>query len=53
MKIETEDSTPDIPTKEQVAETVIDIFVRTIGFIERKDVSPGTNGATNFYRRVL
>lgn len=49
MKNETENNTPDIPMKEQVTETVIDIFVRTIGFIERKDVFPTTNGATDFY----
>lgn len=38
-----------MPTKEQVIETVIDIFVREIGFIDRKDVFPATNGATDFY----
>ena len=45
----TENSASDIPTKRQVIETVIDIFVRTIGFIDKKDVLPTTNGATNFY----
>jgi acyl carrier protein len=38
-----------VPPREQVIETVIDIFVRVIGFIERKDVFPTTNGATDFY----
>ena len=49
MKNETENSAPNLPTKKQVTETVIDIFVRTIGFIEKKDVLPTTNGATDFY----
>ena len=49
MKNEKEDNTPGLPTKKQATETVIDIFVRTIGFIERKDVFPGTNGATDFH----
>jgi acyl carrier protein len=36
------------PAKDQVIETVIDIFVRVIGFIERKDVSSATNPAKDF-----
>ena len=49
MKNKTKNNALDIPTKEQVIETVIDIFVHTIGFIERKEVFPTTNGATDFY----
>lgn len=49
MKNETESNTSDIPTKEQVIETVIDIFVRVIGFIERKEVSRTTHPAIDFY----
>lgn len=49
MKNETENSAPNLPTKKQATETVIDIFVRTIEFIEKKDVLPTTNGATDFY----
>lgn len=45
----TENSASDIPTKRQATKTVIDIFVHTIGFIDKKDVLPTTNGATDFY----
>lgn len=34
MKHETRNNVSELPTKEQVIETVIDIFVREIGFIE-------------------
>lgn len=35
--------------KDQVVEAVIDIFVRVIGFIERKEVCRTTNPARDFY----
>ena len=44
-----ENNAGDIPSKEQVIETVIDIFVRVIGFIEREEVSRTTHPATDFY----
>ena len=49
MKNKTKNNALDIPTKEQVIETVIDIFVREIGFIERKEVSRTTNIDEDFY----
>lgn len=49
MKNEIENNRLGIPTKEQVIGTVIDIFVREIGFIERKDVSSATHIAKDFY----
>jgi acyl carrier protein len=49
MKNETENKTPIPPTKEQVIHTVIDIFVRVIGFIEREKVSGSTNIDEDFY----
>lgn len=49
MKNETENNTPTLPTKEQVIETVIDIFVRVIGFIEREEVFRTTNIDEDFY----
>lgn len=49
MKNVIESSPAKLPTKEAVVETVIDIFVRTIGFIERKDVSRKTHLAKDFY----
>jgi hypothetical protein len=44
-----ENNAEALPSKDQVIETVIDIFVRVIGFIERKDVSRTTNIAKDFY----
>ena len=35
--------------KDQMIETVIDIFVRVTGFIERQDVSRATNPAKDFH----
>lgn len=49
MKNEIRDDASALPTKEQVIETVIDIFVRVIGFIERGSVSPTTNIDEDFY----
>lgn len=49
MKIEIESNAPGLPTKEQVIETVIDIFVRVIGFIEREKVFRTTNIDEDFY----
>lgn len=49
MKNETENNASKLPTKEQVIETVIDIFVREIGFIERKEVSRATHIVKDFY----
>ena len=43
-----ENNTGSLPSREKVIETVIDIFVRVIGFIEREEVCPTTNGATDF-----
>ncbi len=44
-----ENNTEGLPSREQVIESVIDIFVRVIGFIERKDVFPTSNGAIDFH----
>ena len=49
MKNETGSNASNLPTKEQVIETVIDILVRTIGFIERKEVFPDTDIDKDFY----
>ena len=49
MKNEIENNASALPTKEQVIETVIDIFVREIGFIERKEVSRTTHIVKDFY----
>lgn len=49
MKNETENKSPDLPTKEQVIETVIDIFVRTIGFIKGEEIFRTTNIDEDFY----
>lgn len=49
MKNETENNAADLPSKDQVIETVIDIFVRVIGFIEREEVSRATHPAIDFY----
>lgn len=38
-----------IRSKDDIIETVIDIFVRTIGFIDRKDVFATTNVVEDFY----
>ncbi len=37
-----------IPSREEVIETVIDIFAREIGFIERNEVSKNTNFQKDF-----
>ena len=44
-----ENNAGGIPSKEQVIEEVIDIFVRVIGFIDRGKVSRTTNVAKDFY----
>lgn len=49
MKNETENNGLGLPTRERVIETVIDIFVREIGFIERKEVSSTTHIVKDFY----
>ena len=49
MKNAMENNTGSLSFKEQVIETVIDIFVREIGFIEREKVSRTTNPAKDFY----
>ena len=49
MKNAMENNTGGIPSKDQVIETVIDTFVRVIGFIERKDVFPTTDVGKDFY----
>ena len=49
MKNETENSTLVLPTQDQVIETVIDIFVRVIGFIEREEITRATNIDEDFY----
>lgn len=49
MKNVMENNAGGIPSKEQVIETVIDIFVRVIGFIEREEVSRATNIDEDFY----
>jgi len=40
-----EGSSRPSPTKDQIVETIIDIFVRVIGFIEREEVSASTHPA--------
>jgi len=37
------------PSRDQVIETVIDIFVRTIGFVDRNEVSRTTHVIKNFF----
>ena len=49
MKNAMENNTGSLPSKEQVIETVIDIFVRVIGFIEREEVFPTTDVGKDFY----
>lgn len=44
-----ENNTGGIPSKDQVIETVIDIFVRVIGFIEREEISRTTHTVKDFY----
>ncbi len=44
-----ENNTGGIPSKDHVIETIIDIFVRVIGFIEREEVSRITNIDKDFY----
>lgn len=36
-------------SRDEVIEKVIDIFVDVIGFIEREEVAPTTNGAKDFH----
>lgn len=38
----------DVPSKDQAIETVIDIFVREIGFIDREEVSRTTHVVRDF-----
>ncbi|BBA34426.1 putative uncharacterized protein [Methylocaldum marinum] len=38
-----------LPSKDQAIETIIDIFVREIGFIERSEVSRSTHIVKDFY----
>ena len=49
MKNVMENNAGGISSKEQVVETVIDIFVREIGFIEREEVSLNTNVVKDFH----
>lgn len=49
MKNATENNAADLPSKEQVIETIIDIFVRVIGFIEREEVSRTTHIVKDFH----
>ena len=49
MKNAMENNAGGIPSKDQVIETVIDIFVRVIGFIEREEVSRTTHTVKDFY----
>jgi acyl carrier protein len=44
-----EENKGDLPLKDQVIETIIDIFIRVTGFIEREEVSRTTNPAKDFY----
>jgi acyl carrier protein len=44
-----EEDKGDLPQKDQVSETIIDIFIRVIGFIKREEVSRTTNPAKDFY----
>lgn len=44
-----ENNNSGLVKKDQVIETVIDIFVRVIGFIERDKVSGATNPPKDFY----
>lgn len=48
MKNEIESDASELPTKEQVIETIIDIFVNTIGFIEIKELSRSTHIVKDF-----
>lgn len=38
-----------LPSKDEVIEAVIDIFVRVVGFIDRTEISRETNVDTDFY----
>jgi len=49
MKNAAENNVMNLPSKEQIIETVIDVFVRVIGFIEREEVSRSTNIDEDFY----
>lgn len=49
MKNASENNPIALSLKEQVIETVIDIFVRVIGFVEQKEVSRTTYPAKDFY----
>ena len=49
MKNALENNAGELTSKDQVIETVIDIFVREIGFIGREEVSRTTNPAKDFY----
>ncbi len=49
MKNPTENNVMLLPSKDQVIETVIDIFVRVIGFIDREEVSRTTHIVKDFY----
>jgi len=44
-----EEDKGDLPQKDQVIETIIDIFIRVIGFIKREEISRTTNPAKDFY----
>lgn len=44
-----ENNADGIPSQDQVIDTVIDIFVRVIGFIERGEVSRTTHIVKDFY----
>jgi len=49
MKNAAENNVTNLSSKERIIETVIDIFVRVIGFIEREEVSRATNIDEDFY----
>lgn len=48
MKNVTEDESIGPPSRDQVIEAIIDIFVREIGFIEREEISPRTHIVKDF-----
>ncbi|WP_394754191.1 acyl carrier protein [Crenothrix sp.] len=49
MKNAMESNAGAISSKDEIIETVIDIFVREIGFIEREEVSRATHIVKDFY----
>ncbi len=49
MKNAAESNVTNLSSKDRIIETVIDIFVREIGFIERSEVSRTTHIVEDFY----